>query len=177
LLPLSPAPPPSAWNGWNIAKHLCLAQPATADLRHAAPLQVLEIKQACLQGTSMQSWQKFLDSLATKGGNLLVLFVCFAGLLGLLIHVLHHADTGDVTMVVVATFSGFSGALMATLTGKDSKELSEHVPGNKAPGETIPSRNNPGAPGTLADAGAVAIPESAGAASNDNPPKIDGHVL
>jgi len=70
----------------------------------------------------MGSWQKFLDSLATKGGNLFVLFVCFAGLLSLLIHVLHHADSGNVTMVVVSTFSGFSGALMATLTGIDSKK-------------------------------------------------------
>ena len=70
----------------------------------------------------MESWQKFLDSLATKGGNLFVLFVCFAGLLSLLIHVLHHADSGNVTMVVVSTFSGFSGALMATLTGIDSKK-------------------------------------------------------
>jgi len=85
----------------------------------------------------MQSWQKFLDSLATKGGNLLVLFVCFAGLLGLLIHVLHHGDTGNVSMVVISTFSGFSGALMATLTGKDSKEQREQIPRGNA-NVTIP---------------------------------------
>jgi hypothetical protein len=124
----------------------------------------------------MQSWQKFLDSLATKGGNLLVLFVCFGGLLALLIHVLHHGDSGNVSMVVVATFSGFSGALMATLTGKDSKEPSGAVPGSSATGITIPSQRSPSAPGTLANAGAVAIPESGGAASNDSSPKIDGHV-
>jgi hypothetical protein len=70
----------------------------------------------------MESWQKFLDSLATRGGNLFVLFVCFSGLLGLMIHVLHRSDSGNVTMVVVSTFSGFSGALMATLTGIDSKK-------------------------------------------------------
>jgi hypothetical protein len=86
------------------------------------------------EGDAMQSWQKFLDSLATKGGNLFVLLICFAGLLGLLIHVLHHGDSGNVSMVVVATFSGFSGALMATLTGKDSKEQSERPPGSKATG-------------------------------------------
>ncbi len=88
----------------------------------------------------MQSWQKFLDSLATKGGNLLVLFVCFAGLLGLLIHVLHHGDTGNVSMVVVSTFSGFSGALMATLTGKDSKEQANSfaVPTQRAQFANLP---------------------------------------
>jgi hypothetical protein len=118
----------------------------------------------------MQSWQKFLDSLATKGGNLLVLFVCFAGLLGLLIHVLHHGDTGNVSMVVVATFSGFSGALMATLTGKDSKEQSGPVPGGSAAGVTIPNPNGPsGATGTAV----VATPEP-GAMPSSGAPKIDG---
>jgi hypothetical protein len=107
----------------------------------------------------MQSWQKFLDSIATKGGNLFLLFVCFAGLLSLLIHVLHHGDTGNVSMVVVSTFSGFSGALMATLTGKDSKEQSENTPGVKIP----------------INAAASAIPESA-AASTSGTPKIDGPV-
>src|SRR6202451_4804101 len=88
------------------------------------PLRVLGLGVLISEGDTMQSWQKFLDSLSTKGGNLFVLFVCFGGLLGLLIHVLHHGDAGNVSMVVVATFSGFSGALMATLTGKDSKEQS-----------------------------------------------------
>jgi hypothetical protein len=107
----------------------------------------------------MQSWQEFLDSLATKGGNLLVLFVCFAGLLSLLIHVLHHGDTGNVSMVVVSTFSGFSGALMATLTGKDSKEQSENTPGMKIPSNRAAS----------------AIPESAATPSSGTS-KIDGPV-
>jgi hypothetical protein len=107
----------------------------------------------------MQSWQTFLDSLATKGGNLLVLFVCFAGLLGLLIHVLHHGDAGNVSMVVVSTFSGFSGALMATLTGKDSKEQSENISGVKIP----------------SNAAAPAILESSAAPASGTP-KTDGPI-
>jgi len=79
----------------------------------------------------MESWQKFLDSLATRGGNLFVLFVCFAGLLSLMIHVLHRSDSGNVTMVVVSTFSGFSGALMATLTGIDSKKPAPNASAEK----------------------------------------------
>ena len=121
----------------------------------------------------MQAWQKFLDSLSTKGGNLFVLFICFAGLLGLLIHVLHHGDTGNVSMVVVATFSGFSGALMATLTGKDSKELSEPVPTGSAAGAAIPG---PGSPNALGNAAAVAISEPVAALSSGVAPKIDGSV-
>jgi hypothetical protein len=153
----------TAHNGWIIAKHLCRAQ-------HAVPLRTLELAQVCLQGVAMQSWQKFLDSLSTKGGNLFVLFICFAGLLGLLIHVLHHGDTGNVSMVVVATFSGFSGALMATLTGKDSKEQSERVPNGNATGAPTPSPNAP--TGTVT----VAIPASAARPSTDDRAKIDGPV-
>jgi hypothetical protein len=119
----------------------------------------------------MQSWQKFLDSLSTKGGNLFVLFICFGGLLGLLIHVLHHGDSGNVSMVVVATFSGFSGALMATLTGKDSKEQSEPVPGNSS-GVTIASAGGPNAPSRTT---AVGISEPV-TASNGATTKIDGPV-
>src|SRR5580700_1197928 len=125
------------------------------------------------EGDAMQSWQKFLDSLSTKGGNLFVLFICFGGLLGLLIHVLHHGDSGNVSMVVVATFSGFSGALMATLTGKDSKEQSEPVPGTGASGVTIPSSGSLSTPRNTA---ATAIPEPVTALSSGVAPKIDGPV-
>jgi len=114
----------------------------------------------------MPSWQKFLDSLSTKGGNLFVLLICFAGLLCLLMHVLHHGDSGNITMVVVATFSGFSGALMATLTGKDSKEQSEHATGGNATSVTISSPN-------AANTVAVAIPEASPATCDDNSPKND----
>jgi hypothetical protein len=117
----------------------------------------------------VSSWQKFLDSLSTKGGNLLVLLLCFTGLLCLLMHVLHHGDSGNITMVVVATFSGFSGALMATLTGKDSKEQSEHASGGNATNVTI---SNPNAASTVA----VAIPEAPTAVRNDPSAKNDAPV-
>jgi hypothetical protein len=115
----------------------------------------------------MPAWQKFLDSLSTKGGNLFVLLVCFAGLLCLLMHVLHHGDSGNVSMVVVATFSGFSGALMATLTGKDSKEQSEHVPGN-ATRVIVSGSKTPGD-----DAVPIAIPDVDSSTSAGNAPKTE----
>jgi hypothetical protein len=74
-------------------------------------------------------------------------------------------------MVVVSTFSGFSGALMATLTGKDSKAQSEQVPRDKA-NVTIPGLSSPNTSSGTAVAG---IPESA-AADTSGTPKIDGPV-
>jgi len=69
---------------------------------------------------------------------------------------------------VISTFSGFSGALMATLTGKDSKEQSEKFTGGNAASRTI---SNP----TTTNAPAAAISEPA-AVSASGTPKIDGPV-
>jgi hypothetical protein len=66
----------------------------------------------------MQKWQQFLDSLASKGGNLFVLCVFVGSLLALVLHVLHHSDDNQATTVLLSTFSGFSGALLAALTGQ-----------------------------------------------------------
>jgi hypothetical protein len=68
----------------------------------------------------MDSWQKFLNSLGTPGGNLLLLVIFVSCLLGLVLHVLHHGDDGQVTTVILSTFSGFSGALLQALRGRSS---------------------------------------------------------
>jgi hypothetical protein len=65
-----------------------------------------------------EGWQKFLDSLSTKGGNLFVLGLFVAGLLALVIWVmLRDPGESQVVTVILSTFSGFSGALLAALTG------------------------------------------------------------
>ena len=79
----------------------------------------------------MEAWQKFLDSLSTKGGNLMMLFFCFIILLGMMFHVLHHGDSGNISTVIIATFSGFAGALMATLSGKDSHQQAINARGGE----------------------------------------------
>jgi hypothetical protein len=66
-------------------------------------------------------WQYFLNSLATVGGNLVLLFLCFFVLLGLVLHVLHSSNVSDqVSTVIVTTFSAFSGALLQALRGRTS---------------------------------------------------------
>lgn len=66
-------------------------------------------------------WQYFLNSLATVGGNLLVLVLFVLLLLGLVLHVLHdQGANGQIVTVVLSTFSGFAGALLQALRGRST---------------------------------------------------------
>ncbi len=68
----------------------------------------------------MQKWSAFLESLASRGGNLLVMIVFVGSMLGLLVMFLYHpaSQASDrIIMVVLSTFSGFAGALLNTLVG------------------------------------------------------------
>ena len=64
----------------------------------------------------MEKWRLWLDSLASKGGNVLVLFVVNI-LLGIaLVHVLHHAEgNAEARALVLSSFSGAFGALLFSL--------------------------------------------------------------
>ena len=66
----------------------------------------------------MTRWQAFLDSLATKGGQILLLCLFVMGLLALVVWITSR-DAGDATAstTVLNTFSAFSGALLGFLTG------------------------------------------------------------
>ena len=66
----------------------------------------------------MSLFDTFLEGLATKGGNLLIL--CFFTVLTLVfvVHVSYHPVFGpEMRTLAIGTFSGFSGALLSTLTG------------------------------------------------------------
>jgi hypothetical protein len=78
----------------------------------------------------LTGWNKFLDSLNTPGGKLLILAFFVASLFVLVIHVLHHADSGQVTTVILATFSNFSGALLISLTGHQTPAKPDTLPLN-----------------------------------------------
>jgi len=73
----------------------------------------------------MEKWRQFLDSLATRGGNILLLWLCVGGFTGLVLHALHHPEVNvEVKTVVLATFSTFTGALVGALTGGASRQRS-----------------------------------------------------
>jgi hypothetical protein len=86
----------------------------------------------------MNRWETFLNSLATRGGNILLLtfFVLFLGVL--VVHVLHHPETNaDVKTVLLSTFSGFTGALIAALQGGGSRQRNNEQPHNAARGNGL----------------------------------------
>jgi hypothetical protein len=65
----------------------------------------------------VEIWHTFLDSLATIGGNIFILFTawCMTGVL--VLHLLHNADVNkDAQQLVLSTFAGLNGAMMYALT-------------------------------------------------------------
>ena len=61
----------------------------------------------------MRAWKEFLDSLATRGGTILILLVlCVLGA-ALVLHVMHH-DPGNKELLIFAT--GFAGGFTSALT-------------------------------------------------------------
>ena len=66
----------------------------------------------------VEAWDRFLDSLATKGGNLAMLGFFTFILLGFVVHVSYHAVFGpEIRTLAISSFSGFSGALLNALIG------------------------------------------------------------
>lgn len=63
----------------------------------------------------MHSWERLIDSLSTRGANILILLIASGALFGGIIHVMHHGDHSEVATVIMSTFSGFSGALLNAL--------------------------------------------------------------
>lgn len=73
----------------------------------------------------MNRWAQFLDSLASRGGNIAILLLATGGLFGACVHLLHHGDKSEVATVILSTFSGFSGALLNALVsgGRSAVQL------------------------------------------------------
>lgn len=69
-----------------------------------------------------KGWQDFLDSLSTKGGNILVLFCCVMVFIGVYLHIVH--DGVDATLQPVAhdLVVGFGGALLGALSAGASRQ-------------------------------------------------------
>ena len=87
----------------------------------------------------MSRWTAFLDSLATRGGNIFVLLMICLFLSGLVYHVLHHNEVNTSTAaVIMTTFSAFTGSLMNALQGGGSKQRNGDANGNGKPPEVKP---------------------------------------
>lgn len=68
----------------------------------------------------MTKWQNFLDSLAMKGGNILLLVLLSSGfLITAIFLMLKFGPTVPAVTLIVGAFNSFSGALLMALVGKD----------------------------------------------------------
>ena len=64
----------------------------------------------------MNSWKLWLDSLASKGGNICTLLLVNVLLGCALVHVLHHSEiNAEARALVLSSFSGAFGALLFSL--------------------------------------------------------------
>jgi len=66
----------------------------------------------------MQRFQAFLNSLATRGGAILVLLILSLTGFAITLHIIHHGeDTSMVAAGLVTTLGNFTGALLLALKG------------------------------------------------------------
>lgn len=70
----------------------------------------------------IKSWQDFLDSLATAGGNIVTLFICSASSAALWMWVYTHNGSKDLVMATFGVFTGFTGALLQAQKGNSSRQ-------------------------------------------------------
>lgn len=70
-----------------------------------------------------KGFQDFLDSLSTKGGNILLMLICVFGLMIFTLHVTTH-HSADVQLISAShdMLVGFGAALLAVLSGSSSKQ-------------------------------------------------------
>ena len=70
----------------------------------------------------MKTWQDFLDSLSTAGGNIFVLVVCVVAIGLFVLHTAHHGSDSELVELSKDTLAGFTGALLQSLRGNSSKQ-------------------------------------------------------
>lgn len=84
---------------------------------------------------SIKSWQDFLDSLSTKGGNIMLMFFALGGLMWFVHHI---ANDENVDQGVVSAahdmMVGFGAALLAVLSGSSSRQqMADRIAGVPQP--------------------------------------------
>lgn len=71
----------------------------------------------------MKRFQDFLDSLSTRGGSILMLFISLGLLIGFVVHITHD-EARDASIMAAAhdMMIGFGGALLGSLSGGSSRQ-------------------------------------------------------
>lgn len=70
----------------------------------------------------IKNWQDFADSLSTKGGNIVMLFLGTSLLAFLLLHVVHDQTDSGIVSAIHDLMIGFGGALLGGLSGNSSRQ-------------------------------------------------------
>src|SRR5574341_619675 len=92
-------------------------------------------------GVSLNAWERFLNSLATRGGNILTLFwlwvvIGIAMIVAVVVQVIYKIEVNaQVLTVFISTFSSLTGALIALLQGGQSRQRGGDSP--EAGGQTL----------------------------------------
>lgn len=92
----------------------------------------------------IKPWQDFLDSLSTKGGNILLMFLALGGLMWFVHHMVNDNNIDqNVLSAAHDMMVGFGAALLAVLSGSSSKQqMVDRIEASKAtekPPVTIPN--------------------------------------
>ncbi len=76
----------------------------------------------------MDRWNKFLSSLATRGGAIFVLLVLSGAGFAITLHIIHAGeDTSMVAAGLVTTLGNFTGALLLALKGSSESSATASV--------------------------------------------------
>ncbi len=82
----------------------------------------------------MKSWQDFLDSLSTRGGNILILLFTTFGLVFAYNHMVRNGASATIVETIKTLMSGFAGALLALLSSQASRQqMQDRVEAATAP--------------------------------------------
>lgn len=93
----------------------------------------------------MSKWQGFLDSLATKGGNILILVAASSMLLGVSIFVMmKFGPTIPAVVLVSGSYGNFQGALLGALIGKERNGNGTGNGTSSSPAPVAPPTSDPG---------------------------------
>ena len=85
----------------------------------------------------MNNWRNLIDSIASRGGSILILLLSTIVMGIMLVHIMHHGDSGESASLIRNSFAAFSGALLMALT-TTAKANGKNGSGSENPTQEIP---------------------------------------